>query len=85
MNQLSNAELLSKDQQHWIHPLHHSAAHANARVWVRGEGEFLFDADGNRFIDGLSCLWNVSAGHGRAELADAAEKQMRESAVCRDT
>ncbi|MGI9311494.1 MAG: aspartate aminotransferase family protein [bacterium] len=76
----SNAALLAIDHQHMIHPLHHTAGHANGRVWVRGEGSYLYDADGNRFIDGLSCLWNVSAGHGRAELADAASKQMRELA-----
>jgi adenosylmethionine-8-amino-7-oxononanoate aminotransferase len=59
-----------------IHPLHHTAGHANGRVWVKGEGSYLYDADGTRFIDGLSCLWNVSAGHGRQQLADAAAKQM---------
>ena len=76
----SNAALLEKDHQHMIHPLHHTAGHTSGRVWVRGEGSYLYDADGNRFIDGLSCLWNVSAGHGRQELADAAYKQMSELA-----
>ncbi|WP_424947840.1 aspartate aminotransferase family protein [Candidatus Spongiihabitans sp.] len=77
---LSNAALLEKDRRHLIHPLHHTAGHANGRVWVKGEGSYLYDADGNRYIDGLSCLWNVSAGHGRRELADAANQQMRELA-----
>ena len=77
---LTNAKLLNKDQQHLIHPLHHTAGHVDGRVWVRGEGSHLFDADGNRFIDGLSCLWNVSAGHGRKELADAAHRQMSQLA-----
>ena len=77
---LTNAALLDKDHAHMIHPLHHTAGHANGRVWVRGEGSYLYDADGNRFIDGLSCLWNVSAGHGRQELADAAHRQMSEMA-----
>ncbi|MDD9883529.1 MAG: aspartate aminotransferase family protein [Gammaproteobacteria bacterium] len=79
-NAATNAELLGKDHRHLIHPLHHTAGHADGRVWVRGEGSYLYDADGNRFIDGLSCLWNVSAGHGRRELADAAHKQMNELA-----
>ncbi|MEM7193974.1 MAG: aspartate aminotransferase family protein [Pseudomonadota bacterium] len=79
---LTNASLLEQDSQHLIHPLHHTPMQSNARVWVRGEGSYLFDADGNRFIDGLSCLWNVSAGHGRQELADAAHKQMTEMAFC---
>lgn len=77
---LSNAALIEKDQAHWIHPLHHTSAHNNGRVWVKGEGSHLIDADGNRFIDGLSCLWNVNLGHGRSELADAADKQMRDLA-----
>ncbi len=79
---LSNSTLIDKDQQHMIHPLHHDAGHSNARVWVKGEGSHLIDADGNRFIDGLSCLWNVSCGHGRQSLVDAATKQMGEMAYC---
>ncbi len=76
---LSNAALLEKDGQHMIHPLHHQSGHASTgRVWVKGEGSYLIDADGNRIIDGLSSLWNVSAGHSRKELADAAFKQMNE-------
>ena len=79
---LSNAALVDKDQAHMIHPLHHNAAHANARVWVSAEGSHLVDADGNRFIDGLSCLWNVSCGHGRQPLIDAAHEQMQQMAYC---
>jgi len=77
---LSNAALLEKDDQHMIHPLHHTAGHSAGRVWVKSEGSYLFDADGNRIIDGLSSLWNVSAGHSRKELAEAAYKQMNELA-----
>ena len=80
MQPLTNAALLEKDHEHLIHPLHHTAGHASGRVWVRGEGSYLYDADGKRFIDGLSCLWNVSAGHGRQELAEAAHKQMSQLA-----
>ena len=76
----TNAALLEKDHRHMIHPLHHTPGHNNGRVWVKGEGSYLIDADGGRYIDGLSCLWNVSAGHGRQELADAAFKQMSELA-----
>ena len=49
---LSNAALLAKDHRHLIHPLHHTAGHADGRIWARGEGSYLYDADGNRFIDG---------------------------------
>ena len=77
---LTNAALLEKDHQHMIHPLHHTAGHSAGRVWVKGEGAFLYDADGNKIIDGLSSLWNVSAGHGRIELAEAAYNQMKDLA-----
>lgn len=76
----SNAVLLDRDQSHLIHPLHHTAGHNAGRVWIKGEGSHLIDADGNRIIDGLSSLWNVSAGHARPELADAAYKQMNQLA-----
>jgi len=37
----------------------------------------LRDADGKEYIDGLASLWNVNAGHGRRELAEAAAEQMQ--------
>ena len=43
---------------------------------MRGHGALLVDADGNELIDGLAGLWNVSLGHGRRELAEAAREQI---------
>jgi adenosylmethionine-8-amino-7-oxononanoate aminotransferase len=68
--------LLERDAAHLIHPLHLAAGHTSGKVWSGGEGEFLIDANGDRYIDGLSGLWNNTAGNGRRELADAASKQM---------
>ena len=75
-------ELLTRDQAHLIHPLHNRAIHETGHVWVKGEGAILTDADGTEYIDGLSGLWNVVAGHGRNELADAAAQQIEELAYC---
>ena len=72
---MTNAELLARDTAHLIHPLHDARAQQTARVWVRGAGATLTDADGREYIDGLSGLWNVLAGHGRRELAEAAATQ----------
>lgn len=44
-------------------------------VIVRGEGCFVWDQHGKRYLDGLSGLFTVQAGHGRAELAAAAARQ----------
>ncbi|WP_165988733.1 aspartate aminotransferase family protein [Streptomyces sp. YIM 98790] len=42
---------------------------------VRGEGPYIYDVHGKRYVDGLAGLFVVQAGHGRAELAEAAAKQ----------
>ena len=44
-------------------------------VIVRGEGCYVWDQHGKRYLDGLSGLFTVQAGHGRAELAEAAAQQ----------
>ena len=75
-------QLLTRDQAHWIHPLHDPKVHENAHVWVKGEGAILTDADGKQYIDGLAGLWNVVAGHGRQELAEAAAGQMMALPYC---
>jgi putrescine aminotransferase len=67
---------LATDQAHLLHPLHHPSAHAATRLWVKGEGAWITDSTGRRYLDGLSGLWNVNVGHGRRELADAAQHQM---------
>jgi len=49
-------------------------------VFVRGDGCSLWDTEGRRHLDALSSLFCVNAGHGRAELAEAAAAQARELA-----
>jgi adenosylmethionine-8-amino-7-oxononanoate aminotransferase len=44
-------------------------------IMVRGEGCFLWDAHGKRYLDALSGLFTVQLGHGRRELAAAAAQQ----------
>lgn len=76
MNDHTPTSLLDSDKRHLIHPLHHPKEHAKAHIFVEGKGAILRTADGTEYIDGLSALWNVNAGHGRKELADAAAEQM---------
>jgi adenosylmethionine-8-amino-7-oxononanoate aminotransferase len=47
-------------------------------IIVRGDGCHVHDQHGNRYLDGLSALFCVNAGHGRAELAAAAGEQAAE-------
>jgi adenosylmethionine-8-amino-7-oxononanoate aminotransferase len=55
-----------------------SYADADVPVIVRGEGCYVYDEHGKRYLDGLSALYCVNIGHGRAELGEAAAKQAAE-------
>ena len=46
----------------------------------RGDGAYIWDTNGRRYLDGLSGLFAVQAGHGRVELAEAAATQARKLA-----
>ncbi|MGC1850869.1 MAG: aspartate aminotransferase family protein [Solirubrobacterales bacterium] len=47
-------------------------------IITRGEGCYVYDDHGNRYLDGLSALFCVNAGHGRTELGEAAARQVEE-------
>jgi adenosylmethionine-8-amino-7-oxononanoate aminotransferase len=44
-------------------------------VITRGEGAYVYDSHGRRYLDGLSGLFTVQVGHGRRELAHAGARQ----------
>lgn len=65
----------AKAQRHlWGHFSRHGAD-ITPSVIVRGDGVRITDDTGKSYIDGLSGLFTVQVGHGRAELAEAAAKQ----------
>ncbi|MGE3842444.1 MAG: aspartate aminotransferase family protein [Vicinamibacterales bacterium] len=49
-------------------------------AFVRGEGAYLFDTEGTRYLDFVSGIGVASLGHGHAGLADALASQARELA-----
>ena len=74
------ADLTREDLAHLLHPQYYAPDHQQPVIFDHGEGVWLTDLQGRRYIDGLSSLWNVAVGHGRGELADAAAEQMRKVA-----
>jgi putrescine---pyruvate transaminase len=61
------------------HPFSDMAAvRGNEFVLTRGEGIWIYDEAGNRYLDGSASLWYCNVGHGRREIADAAARQMVE-------
>ena len=58
----------------WLHFARHGPD-ITPPVITRGEGVTIFDDTGKSYLDGLSGLFVVQVGHGRAELAQAAARQ----------
>src|SRR5277367_1367084 len=46
------------------------------------DGCYVFDSDGNRYLDGMAGLFCVNAGYGRQEIVDAVAAQLSKLAYC---
>lgn len=66
------------DAAHHLHPFNDNAALAKrgTRILTRGEGCYVWDAEGNKLLDAFAGLWCVNLGYGRKELGQAAARQM---------
>jgi adenosylmethionine-8-amino-7-oxononanoate aminotransferase len=71
------ASLQAAARRHlWMHFTRMSTyADHDIPIIERGEGAYVWDSHGKRYLDGLSGLFVVQAGHGRQEMADASAKQ----------
>lgn len=81
-NLYPTAELRAADTAHYMHPFtdFRGLAREGSRIMVKGEGVWLTDSDGKRYLDGMAGLWCTNIGHGRREIADAVHEQMVELA-----
>lgn len=70
------------DIAHHLHPRTNLKRHAQSGplVMAKGDGVYIWDTDGNRYIDAAAGLWNINVGHGRKELAEVAKQQIEEIA-----
>ncbi|NJP89312.1 aspartate aminotransferase family protein [Nonomuraea sp. FMUSA5-5] len=81
MTQPEHDVLKAAQDNLWLHFTRHSAyQQSEIPTIVRGEGSYVYDIHGKRYLDGLSGLFVVQVGHGRQELAEAAAKQAQELA-----
>ncbi|MFZ6004660.1 MAG: aspartate aminotransferase family protein [Actinomycetota bacterium] len=74
---MTSAELGAAAADHlWLHFSRLSGeSGADLTVIERGEGAYVWDSEGKRYLDGLAGLFVVQAGHGRQEMAEAAGSQ----------
>ncbi|MFL9869835.1 aspartate aminotransferase family protein [Paraburkholderia fungorum] len=71
--------LKQSDINHYLHPYTNLSLHREVGPMVidRGEGIYVYDTEGKRYIEGLSGLFCASLGFSESRLADAADRQMR--------
>ena len=69
--------MVEKDRRYVWHALSGYDPDASTMVVAKGDGAWITDTDGNRYLDGMSGLWCVNVGYGREELAQAAYDQLK--------
>jgi putrescine aminotransferase len=79
-NQINTDDLQSLDQRHYLHPFtdYKQLSAKGSRIITRADGVYVWDADGNKILDGMAGLWCVNVGYGQQALVEAAYKQMQE-------
>ncbi|HZZ43413.1 MAG TPA: adenosylmethionine--8-amino-7-oxononanoate transaminase [Tepidisphaeraceae bacterium] len=75
---MTTAELRRLDHQHLWHPFTHMSLWLDDEpvVIVAGDGMYLIDSDGNRYLDGVSSLWCNVHGHRVPEIDRAVQTQL---------
>src|SRR3954451_17845683 len=76
----ARSELQELARKHlWMHFTRMGAyADHEMPIIVRGDGSYVWDEHGKRYVDGLSALFCVDAGHCRAELGEGAAEHAKE-------
>ncbi|GEO98955.1 aspartate aminotransferase family protein [Methylobacterium haplocladii] len=71
-------DVAAADLAHHLHPFADmkELVDGGVRVMTRGEGCYVYDSDGKRYLDAFAGLWCVNVGYGRREIADAVFAQM---------
>ena len=64
INAMNTAQYRSLDRQHLWHPYSRQSAMRDTAfpVIIRGEGVYLFDSDGRRYLDAISSWWGKRDG-----------------------
>ena len=68
----------ARDVRYLLHPVTNARRHEEIVPIIidRGEGVYVFDDQGNKYIEGMAGLWSVGVGFGEKRIADAAYRQM---------
>ncbi|KAA0972070.1 aspartate aminotransferase family protein [Aureimonas fodinaquatilis] len=69
----------ARDVEYILHPVTNARKHEEVGPIVidRGEGIYVYDDRGNKYIEGMAGLWSVAVGFGEKRIADAAYRQLQ--------
>lgn len=76
----TTSEWRISDREHYLHPFTDTRllAEKGCRIITHGDGVYIWDSEGHKYLDGMAGLWCVNVGYGRKEIADAVYKQLVE-------
>jgi putrescine---pyruvate transaminase len=78
---IADAHTSTVTTAYW-HPFADMGAVSQSELVIeRGEGVHVFDAEGNRYLDGTASLWYANLGHGRRDITRAVAEQMERLAA----
>ena len=69
---------IEKDRRYVWHHIQPYVASRDPMVVVKGDGAWVEDLEGNRYLDAMSGLWCVNLGYSQKALAEAAYQQLLE-------
>ncbi len=74
----TNRDITQIDNRHFFHPWEYVQPHGNVQRTIidKGEGVYIFDAEGNRYLDAPAGMWAVQVGHNSKRMADAIYDQI---------
>ena len=90
MDDYSGSNFLKENNaRHLWHPMTDPKVNQKDSPMIisKGEGEYVWDVDGNKYLDVTGGLWNVNVGHNRQEIKEAirtrANQQLSDASINR--
>ena len=71
-------DIQQKDIDHNIHPWTNFANHEKSLVVSNSDGNYVYDSDGNKYLDGIAGLWCVNIGYAHEAMKKAIADQIDE-------
>ncbi len=75
-------EIWQQDKNHFLHPWTHfdSFTKEGSLILTEANGVYIYDIEGNKYLDGVGGLWCMNIGYGREEMVEAITEQTRKLA-----